>query len=417
MTYILFNIKRSVLRIVKNLALLTLVALYITSCGHNESDDHATHDHDHETHQHEHEGHGHDHDHEGHDHEHEGHDHDHDHEQKDANLITLSPQMAKQFGVVAQTVTPAPFRSSVKVWGTLTDSPDETAVIVAPYSGTVTFRGGIAEGSTVRRGQAVATINSATVAGGNPNSAAKAAMDAAKRELDRLTPLYNDRLVTASEYNAAVRAYDEARASYSSGAASGAATAPIGGTLLSLAVPSGSYVNAGEVIATVGSATSLRLKAELPVSDAGMLSSINDARFRLPGSNISKTVSSLGGRREGASTRTTSPGYIPVYFSLSNDGSLVAGTPVTVWLLADEKPDVLSVPVSALSEQQGMFYVYIKLDEDCYRRIPVTLGENDGDRVEILSGLTPGLDVVVNGAVTVKNASNTSAIPAHSHSH
>ncbi len=61
--------------------------------------------------------------------------------------------------------------------------------------------------------------------------------------------------------------------------------------------------------------------------------------------------------------------------------------------------------------------VYIKDSADCYRKQDVKTGETDGESVEILSGLKPGDNVVVEGAIQVKLASATSEIPAHSHSH
>ncbi len=391
------------------LSLAFFTTVMLSGCGNNGSTDH-DHDHDHHATEAEHE-------HEGE----EGHDHAHEHGAEEGehgpDIITLKPEMAERFGVTARKIEPAPFRSVLKVSGTLTDSPDETAVVVAPVAGTVTFARGISEGAQVRRGQSFARINPSAVAGGNPNASAKAALDAAKREMDRLKPLYEERLVTAQEYNAAVAAYNQARAAFSSGAAHNSASSPIGGTVISLAVPSGSFVNAGEVIATVGSASHLMLKAEVPASNSEILPHVTDARFKTSGALNAKTVSALKGKRAGAASRATTPGYIPVYFTLENDGTLVPGTTATVWLLGEEMPACLSVPVSALSEQQGLLYVYVKIDEDCYRRVPVTVGQSDGERVQILSGLEPGQEVVTNGAITVKIAGNTSAIPAHSHSH
>lgn len=75
------------------------------------------------------------------------------------------------------------------------------------------------------------------------------------------------------------------------------------------------------------------------------------------------------------------------------------------------------MPVSALTEDQGVFYVYLKLDENCYRRQEVSTGESDGDNIEILSGLKPGDTVVTKGAIHVKLASAGKAIPGHTHNH
>ena len=43
------------------------------------------------------------------------------------------------------------------------------------------------------------------------------------------------------------------------------------------------------------------------------------------------------------------------------------------------------------------------------------LGESDGTRVEILSGLKSGEKVVIQGAIHVKLAASTMEIPGHSH--
>ena len=50
----------------------------------------------------------------------------------------------------------------------------------------------------------------------------------------------------------------------------------------------------------------------------------------------------------------------------------------------------MTLPLTAITEEQGVHYIYIQVDKEGYRKQEVTLGENDGDRVEILSGLKKG---------------------------
>ena len=69
------------------------------------------------------------------------------------------------------------------------------------------------------------------------------------------------------------------------------------------------------------------------------------------------------------------------------------------------------MPVSAITEEQGLYFVYIKIDDEHYIKQEVTLGETDGARVLILSGLEDGDKVVTNGVYQVKLAATTSAIP------
>ena len=82
-----------------------------------------------------------------------------------------------------------------------------------------------------------------------------------------------------------------------------------------------------------------------------------------------------------------------------------------------EMPDVLALPVTALTEEQGLYFIYLQLDEEGYKKQEVTLGANDGKEVQILTGLKAGDRVVTKGAYQVKLASASNAIPAHSHEH
>ena len=81
------------------------------------------------------------------------------------------------------------------------------------------------------------------------------------------------------------------------------------------------------------------------------------------------------------------------------------------------RSNVISLPLTALPEEQGIRFVYIQVDAEGYRKQEVTLGESDGERVEILSGVKKGDRVVTKGAVQVRLASAANAIPAHNHNH
>ena len=79
--------------------------------------------------------------------------------------------------------------------------------------------------------------------------------------------------------------------------------------------------------------------------------------------------------------------------------------------------NVISLPHTALTEEQGSFFVYLQIDEEGYKIQPVTLGADNGEKVQTLSGVKAGDKVVTQGAYQVKLAGATNAIPAHSHEH
>ena len=105
--------------------------------------------------------------------------------------------------------------------------------------------------------------------------------------------------------------------------------------------------------------------------------------------------------------------YIPVTFEFENRGGFIPGSFAEVWLLSDSREDALSLPVGALSEDQGVFAVFVRLEEEIFKRQEVTIGHSNGQRVEILAGLRGGEEVVVRGTHQVKLASASTAIPGH----
>ena len=70
---------------------------------------------------------------------------------------------------------------------------------------------------------------------------------------------------------------------------------------------------------------------------------------------------------------------------------------LSVRVLLDQRPDVLSVRAGSFIDESGGQYAYVVRDGVAVKT-PVHLGARSVDRVEILSGLQPGDRVVVTGA-------------------
>lgn len=334
--------------------------------------------------------------------------------------IVLSPAMAERFGVTADTVSAGEFYEVVETAGKVETSASGTSIVAAPVAGTVHFVRGISQGSKVGAGATVATVSPSKVAGGDPNKAARAAVDAASREVERLRPLHESGIVSTRDWNAALAALDQAKAAYSAGAASGRATSSISGTVTALNAAEGSYVNAGDPIATVSSQQDLVLRADVPERYFNLISSLKSAKVKLPYTDSAIDLADLGGKRitAPAGAVATAPGYVPVYFSFRNDGTVLSGGFARVYLQGSPREGVITLPMEAISEQQGNFYVYQRLDEECYRKLAVTTGARDGELVEITSGVTTGMAVVTSGTAAVRLAETSTVAPeGHSHNH
>lgn len=338
---------------------------------------------------------------------------------QDSDEIVLEPEDAERFGVKTAIVTPSQFNEIVAVSGQIVSSPEDRAVVVAPASGIVRLAPGVTDGMKVSAGASIATVSSRGVTGGDPNEGARIAMEAAKRELDRLTPLLADGIITRREYNAAQQAYDTARAAYSGNAASGRATSPIAGTVTQVMVKEGEYVETGTPIATVSKNTRLTLRADLPERYMSFVNTITSANFRPAYSDSTFTLADMGGSLVSpANAAGELKGYIPVYFSFDNNGAVAPGASAEIFLIGRSRTDALTVPAAAVTEAQGTHYVYVKKSEHGYEKRPVKLGNSDGKSVEILSGLNAGEEAVTENVTFVRLAESSGVVPeGHSHNH
>lgn len=396
------------LRRITNILLSGCVVALFSACGGS-----GHHDHEHE---------GHDHEAEAEEHGHEGHDHVHSEGRRDENgLIVMEHGQLEQLGVETTEVRPGSFANVIKVSGQLVQQPGSTGVVAARQNGIVHLAAGIAEGVNVGAGRAIARIDARGVQGGDQGEAARAAYNAAKRELDRLTPLHAEGIISTKDYNAALQRVEEAKAALgSNNGSNGTATAPVAGVVTSIEVKDGEYVEAGQTIATIGSNNALTLRADLPESKINMLAGISGAKFRPSYSSSVTDVVEIGGKLQSApSAAASSAGYVPVYFSVPNKGGdFVGGSYCEVYLLGDSRQGVIVLPEEAISEQQGNYFVYVEVEHEHFKKQPVTIGQSDGTRREILSGLKPGDEVVTKGMTFVRLAESSGVVPeGHSHNH
>lgn len=381
------------------------------------------HNHDHEAHEHEE---GHDHDHEGHDHEHEGHDHGKEAVTTAAhsNEIIFKEELAKAVGLQTKVVEPAPFTDVIKTSGSILAAQGDETTVVATVPGIVTFGNlSFVDGAAVRKGQAILSLASNTLSDGNVAARAKYAYENAKKEYERMEQLVGDKIVSAKDFEQARLNYENAKVAYE--AVAGKQTAngvsvvsPMNGYLKNLQVKEGDYVAVGQPLATISQNSRLVLRAEVSEKYYQYLPAVQSANFRTPYDDKVYKLSDLHGRMLSFGKASDANSfYIPVTFEFDNKGAVIPGSFVEIYLLTSPMEEVLSVPVSALIEEQGVYSVFIRLDEEGYQKREVKLGANNGSEVQILSGLKPGETVVTQGAYQIKLASASNAIPAHTHNH
>lgn len=362
-----------------------------------------------------------------HDHEHENHDHEAEihAEEKTAHSdeIVLTPEKAKAAGVEAEVIHPGAFREVIQAGGQILSAQGQEATVVAASSGVVSFSRKIAEGIEVGQGSELLSVSAEHIQEGDPVRKAKVVYEKAKEEYERAEKLVGSQIVSQKEFAALREAYQNARLTYeallpSKSGKGVAVKAPIGGFVKNCLVKEGDYVTVGQPLMTVTQMRRLVLKADVSERYYAQLPRIVSANFKTPYNNKVYCLENLGGKvlSFGKSSGDMSY-YVPVTFEFDNRGDMVPGAFVEVFLLSGERQGVISLPESALTEEQGLYFVYLKLDDECYKKQEVQLGTSNGERVEILSGLKDGDTVVTRGAIHVKLAAASNAIPAHSHNH
>ena len=398
---------------------ITILAISLWGCKNQSSQDKHTHSAT-ETHA--------DHDHAGHDHEHEtaeehaAHSHEAEEEKHSDEIIFPKAQAAKTTFEV-QEVQPASFNQVVKTTGQILAAPGDEAVIVATSNGVVSFSSNkLTEGSKVQKGQSLFQISSKDIAEGDYYTKVKATYEAAKASYDRAEALVKDKIISQKEFESTKLEYENAKAAYD--AVSNNKTekgvsvnAPISGHMKNILVKEGEYITVGQPIATVSQNQRLVLRAEVSQRYYNAMQSIKSANFKTPYDNKVYSLDDLNGRLLSFGKASNENSFfVPVSFEFDNKGEVIPGSFVEVYLISAPIENTLSLPVSALTNEMGIYYVYVQIDEEGYRKQEVALGANNGKEVQIVKGLHPGYRVVTKGAYQVKMASASGAIP-HGHSH
>ena len=359
---------------------------------------------------------------------HEGHGHEAEGEAKEAHAahadeIVLTPEKAQAAGVQVEEVQPAAFRSVIPTSGQVLAAQGDEATVVAAVSGVVNFTRSLIEGTQVSAGMALLTVSSQHIQEGDPVKRARIAYETAKSEYERAAKLVDKQIVSQKDFNQLKENYENARIAYEALSPSKdgkgvAVKSPIGGYVKSCLVKEGDYVTVGQPLLTVTQTRRLQLKAEVSERYYAGLKSIVSANFTTTYDDKVYRLDDLKGRllSYGKSSGDASY-YIPVTFEFDNRGDVIPGSFVEVYLLSEERQGVIGLPVSAITEEQGLNFVYLQVDAECYKKQEVKMGINDGCRVEVLSGLKGGEKVVTVGAMHVKLAAAGNTIPGHTHNH
>jgi len=246
---------------------------------------------------------------------------------------------------------------------------------------------------------------------------AKASLDWAEAEFNRIKALLDQKVVSQSEYDQRLTQVQAARQQYQS-AVNGAqqsyrslvaararvdlarkasadtvVRAPFDGLVAERLVSTGDYVTRGTKVASVVKIDPLRVELTVPEQYLSRVTS---------GQAVRLSVDAYAGETFPAKVRFVSPALktdqraLTVEAVASNtDGRLKPGLFATALLQEPSPAPALLVPSSAIETVAGTSRVYVVGGGKAEERI-VTLGERVGDRTELATGVKAGETVAVN---------------------
>ncbi|NDW17709.1 efflux RND transporter periplasmic adaptor subunit [Dysgonomonas sp. 216] len=370
----------------------------------------------------------------------DGHDHNHDHEHSvvsesqahehgdNENIIMFTSEQARnliEFEI--ETIKPQTFYQILKTSGQVLSAPGDESQIVATTSGILEIANlNLVEGLSVNSGQQLFRISGKNLSENNPLtrvSEAKSVYENAKTEYERALELIKDNIISQRDFQQIKLSYDQAKLNYETISAgmsgnSKAITSPMKGFVKSIVAQPGQYVETGQLLATVTQSKRLVLRADVSQRYLSQAKYVQTASFTTPYDNKTYELSDLNGRLMSVGRSTdNNTFYTPVSFEFDNKGNIIEGSFVEVYLKSQLVTDAIVVPISALIEEQGHFFVFVQcVHEGEYEKKEVRIGASDGINHQILGGLNVGEKVVTKGAFAVKLASMSGEVP-HGHQH
>ena len=333
--------------------------------------------------------------------------------------------------------------------GRVVPAANSQAVVAPPVGGIVSNRNLPRVGQHVAQGQTIAVIQQVATSAEQAQVRAAAAslslenarleadrrtasgeveaarirLDLATKEAARAQRLYErkafserqmqaadaDLKAAKAQYDAAVKrlealgnspSAERSRASVGSANANYTVRAPLSGFVTKVNKSIGEQVAPGEAIVEISNLNTVWVEAPIFEKDLSRLAGNISATFTTPAypdQEFKGTVVDIGAVID-EQTRATK-----VIFQLPNDGrALRLGMQANVRLDAGEQVTAMMIPKEAVLEHEGKKIVYVLLSGEEFERREVTIGDELGGKIAVLSGLNKGERVVTQGAYQLK---------------
>ena len=341
-------------------------------------------------------------------------------DQSNANPGNVTLTDAQRSNIKLATVVAGSFRKTVDATGIVDFDNDQATAMLAPFSGTVS-KLYVQPGATVKKGDPLATVVSSDYAsavstyrkalvvaqntrrladldkdllahqGVSAREAQQAETDAASAESDRDAALQS--LQSLGVDPGLIKDTQEGRVT---AAVQGTIRSPIAGTVVERLIQPGQLLQTGTTpVFTVADLSKVWVMAHVFGTDLAAVHLGDIAEISVPGKTLSGTVNNIAAQVD-PNTRS-----VAVRIVVNKPGDFLKRQMYVQVAIQDrQQTPGLLIPVSAvLRDDQNLPFVYVRQPDGSFARAHVNLGYRSGDQNAIDGGLTPGQQVVTDGAL------------------
>lgn len=188
---------------------------------------------------------------------------------------------------------------------------------------------------------------------------------------------------------------------------------PIDGIILDLPLKTGAYVSPGALLAQVGAAGRMEVKAEILSDDIKEIALGQKAFITAPVLGEQTLEGAVREIRPRAFVKVSALGVeqrrVPVYIALNKSEDLQPGYEVEVGVETARKDKVLLLPREAVQNTGEGRYEVMKVENGKIKHTAIKPGLKNEEKVEVLSGLRKGDKVVRDASSDIKEGTRVKA--------
>lgn len=339
------------------------------------------------------------------------------------NTVVFTKEQSWRIDFATEQAKQEPFGQVIKTSALIQSAQGDEVFLTAKASGIVILSDNdVLEGEAVRNGQVLFSISGSGLADDNSTIKfveAKNEYERAKVEYNRHQELAKEKIVSEKELLDAKNQYDNAKINFESlskhfNTSGQKVTSSMNGFITQVFVQNGQHVEAGQAVLKISQNKTMRLSADVQQKYAHILGTAYSANIRTLYNNQTYSLGELNGKILSYGKNTNSDNYlVPISLQIDNNGSFVSGGFVELFLKTMSNTNAITIPNSALLEEQGSFFVFVQATPELFEKREIKIGATDGLRTEILKGISSHERVVSEGAVLIKLSQASGALDPH----